>query len=447
LSELTAGSITKNLWKLAFPMILGNLLEVVFEVVDLIFVGRLGPEAIAAISLSGSILFVIFSGIVGVSVGTTAMVSRYIGADDKKGATMVANQSLMVGALISLALSVIGLLISEKALILIGAKGEVLNLAIVYLDTMFVGITTVVLFYLSMGIMQGAGDAKTPLKLLAVSNALNIILDPLLIFGIGPFPFLGVLGAALATVISRAFCLVAALYILASGLTYVDITPRNMRVEIGIVKKIIEIGIPSSASLLIRSVVGVVFISIVAMYGTVAIATYGIGMRIDSVVLTPIFGIASASSVLVGQNLGANKFDRAEKTAMKASHLCALMLGTFALVFFLGAPHIVEIFTTDDEVIEMGTWYLRIVVWSYIFSAYGLVLSISMNGAGDTVPPLVATVISLVVFQLPTAVILSTYMGTNGLWISIAISTTVYGIVSMIFFKSGRWKHKKVIVR
>lgn len=297
--DLVSGSIMRNLWKLALPMMVGNVLQTMFGIVDMIFVGRLGPEAIAAVSLSGSVLFVIMAATTGVSVGTTAMVSRAIGAGDRLKADRVAAQSVMLGIIVSGVLAVLGMLSSRRILMLIGARGETLVLAQSYLNIMFLGIVTVILLFLVMGIMQGAGDAKTPMKIIALSNVLNMGLDPVLIFGLLGVPALGVEGAALATVLSRGVFLLVGLYILVSGMTYVGIRLDGLRIELSIMRKIVEIGIPASVNLIIRSSAGVLFITIVAMYGTVAIATYGVGMRIDSVVLMPVFGLASASSTLL----------------------------------------------------------------------------------------------------------------------------------------------------
>jgi len=443
--DLVSGSIMRNLWKLALPMMVGNVLQTVFGIVDMIFVGRLGPEAIAAVSLSGSVLFVIMAATTGVSVGTTAMVSRAIGARDRLKADRVAAQSVMLGIIVSGVLAVLGMLSSRQILLLIGARGETLVLAQSYLNIMFLGIVTVILLFLVMGIMQGAGDAKTPMKIIALSNVLNMGLDPVLIFGLLGVPALGVEGAALATVISRGVFLLVGLYILVSGMTYVGIRLDGLRIELSIMRKIVEIGIPASVNLIIRSSAGVLFITIVAMYGTVAIATYGVGMRIDSVVLMPVFGLASASSTLVGQNLGARQPERAEATAMNAAKICALILCGVGALFYVAAPQIISVFTTSPEVIAMGTEYVRVVVFSYVFMAYGMVLAMSLNGAGDTTPPLVSTAISLIVFQVPLALLLPRVgLGVKGLWVSIVVAAMVQSVIMLYVFKRGRWKQKHI---
>jgi len=443
--NLVSGSIVRNLLRLALPMIVGNLMYTLFNVVDMIFVGRLGPEAIAAVSLSGSVLFIVMAATTGISVGTTAMVSRAIGAMDRLRADTVAAQSVMLGLMVSALLAVMGILSSEQVLSLIGARGNTLVLAQGYLNIMFVGIVTVIVMYLVMGIMQGAGDARTPMVIISLSNLLNLVLDPLLIFGMLGFPRLGVNGAALATVISSGVFLLVGLGILLSGRTYVGIRLRGLRVQPPIMRGIVEIGIPSSFNLIIRSGAGVLFMTIVAMHGTFAIATYGIGMRIDSIVDMPIYGLAMASSALVGQNLGAKSPDRAEATAMSAAKICALGMAGFGALFFIMAPQIVSVFTDSSEVIAMGTCYLRILVFSYVFIAYGMVLSLSLNGAGDTTPPLVSTAISLIGFQLPLALVLPKLgLGVNGLWLSMVIATVVYTLIILYVFKQGRWKQRRV---
>jgi len=443
--DLVSGSIVRNLLKLAVPMILGNVMYTLFSVVDMIFVGRLGPEAIAAISLSGTVLFIIMAATTGISVGTTAMVSRAIGAKDRLQADTVAAQSVMLGIMVSALLAVLGILSSEQLLTLIGARGETLALAEGYLNIMFVGIVTVILLYLVMGIMQGAGDARTPMIIVSLSNALNLVLDPLLIFGLFGFPRLGVEGAAIATVLSSGVFLLVGLYILVSARTCVGIRLKGLKVELSIMRKMVGIGIPASFNLIIRSGAGMLFMIIVAMYGTVAIATYGIAMRIDSIVLMPIYSIAMASSALVGQNLGAKSPERAEATAMSAAKICTLLTGGFGVLFFIVAPQIVSVFTDSSEVIVMGASCVRVLVLSYVFIGYGMVLAMSLNGAGDTAPPLVGTVVSLIVFQLPLAFVLpKLVLGVNGLWLSIVIGAIVSSTIMLYVFKRGRWKLRKV---
>jgi len=443
--NLVSGSIVRNLWKLALPMMVGNVLQTMFGIVDMIFVGRLGPEAIAAVSISGTVLFVIMAATTGVSVGTTAMVSRAIGARDRAKADRVAAQSVMLGIIVSGALAVLGLLTSREILTLIGARGETLTLAQGYLNIMFVGIVTVILLFLVMGIMQGAGDASTPMKIIALSNVLNMGLDPVLIFGLLGAPALGVDGAALATVLSRGVFLFLGIYILVSGRTYVGIRLDGLRIDFSIMKTIVQIGVPASVSLIIRSTAGLLFMTIVAMYGTVAIATYGVGMRVDHLVVMPVFGLASASSTLVGQNLGARQPERAEATAMSAGKICALIMGGLGALFYLIAPQLISVFTSSPEVISMGTAYVRIVVFSYVFMAYGMVLAMSLNGAGETTPPMVGTTISLVLFQLPLALLLPKMgLGANGLWVSIVVATIVNSAIMFYVFKRGRWKQKHI---
>ena len=444
--DLTSGSIPRSIWVLAWPMMIGNFLQTAFNVVDMIFVGKLGPEAIAAVSLSGMILMLIITLIVGIGIGTTAMVARFIGAKEYSQANEVALQSLLFGGICSLFLAVVGFFFSEALLKIFGAEAKVVEMGTDYLRIMFLGSFTMFLLFLGAAILRGAGDALTPMLILMFSTLVNIVADPLLIFGLGPFPRLEIKGAALATVLARGIGMFIILIILLKGYSYIHISLKNLKLKFNILWRIIKIAIPGSLQMAIRSTSGLIIMSIAVIYGTYALAAYGIGLRINMIVMMPGFGLGAATATLVGQNLGAKQPQRAEKSAWIALIYYEAIMIVVGSLFYLFAPKIISIFNNSPEVIQEGASFLRVVVFSYIFLAMGIVLHQSLHGAGNTVPPMIITAISLLGIRIPLALLLPKLLllDTIGLWLAIALSTVLEGSVVAFWFKAGRWKKKKI---
>jgi putative MATE family efflux protein len=444
--DLTSGNISKNIWVLAWPMIVGNILQTAFNVVDMIFVGKLGAEAIAAVSLSGMILMLIITLIIGIGIGTTALVARFIGAKEYSKANEVALQSILFGGISSLILAVIGFYYSEPLLELFGAEALVIKLGTDYLSIMFLGSFTMFLLFLGAAILRGAGDAMTPMLILMLSAFINIVADPLLIFGLGPFPRLEIKGAAIATVIARGIGMLIILFILIKGYSYIKISLRNIKLKFDIIWRITRIAIPGSIQMGTRSISGLIVMSIVVLYGTYALAAYGIGLRIVMIVMMPGFGLGAATATLVGQNLGAKQPQRAEKTVWIALIFYEVIMIVTGCLFYLLAPKIIYVFNNNPEVIREGVSFLRIVTLSYVFLAMSIVLHQSLHGAGDTVPPMIITGISLLGVRIPLAFFLPKLfsLDTLGVWLAYALSTVLEGSVVAFWFKAGRWKRKKI---
>lgn len=443
--ELLQGSIVRNVWALATPMMFGNMLQTAFNVVDMVWVGKLGGAAIAAVAMSGSILMVIMTLIIGIAMGTIAMVARFMGAGERKKANEVAMQSLILSFIASSLLAAAGFGLAEGMLKLLGGTPEVVALGTGYLKILLVGGTVMFLLFLTEAILRGAGDALTPLIILIISILLNAILDPLMIFGIG-FPRLGVNGAALATVLARGIGVIIAFRVLFRGSSPIHLELRNLKVNFGLMGRMIKLGIPSSIQMSLRSLMGVVLMAIVAKYGTYAVAAYGVGLRIMMLVLMPAFGLAMAAATLVGQNLGAGEPERAHLSAWTATCFNMLIMGTVGIIFFLFAPNLISFFNTNPQVVEIGTAYLRITSRGYLFIALGIVLGRALTGAGDTVSPMVITFISLWCLQIPLALILpgGFHLGVAGIWWAILISTVVHGTITTGWFQRGRWKLKEI---
>jgi putative MATE family efflux protein len=444
--DLTSGSISRNLWYLAIPMMATNMLQTVFNVVDMIFVGRLGPSAIAAVSVCGAIMMLPFALLIGIATATVATVSRFFGAQDYDGAGMAAIQSLLMGAVGGIAILILGVLFAPELLRLFGVQSDVHTLGTVYLRIIFFAAASFSIQFLSAAVLQAVGDARTSLWIMASSVLLNIALDPLLIFGIGPFPRWEVAGAAWATSIARTVGMAVALVILFRKKTHLQLHLRNVHFDGSLIRRMLKIGIPGSLQMGSRSIAGMIMMGIVAQYGTFALATYGIGIRLDMFVMMPGFGLAAATATLVGQNLGAGEKQRAEKSGwIAAGNYVAFMLSA-GVLFYIFAETVFSIFNNQAEVLQLGKVYLRIVVFAYPFIAIGIILNRALSGAGETTKTMIVTVISLFAVGIPLACILPQLfnLATKGLWLSIVISNINNGVIMTIIFSRGRWKEKKI---
>jgi len=440
--DLTEGSITKNIWYLALPMMVGNVLQDLFNIVDMIFVGKLGPAAIAAVSMSGILLMLVMTVAIGISTGTVALVARHFGAKQQEQAENVAIQAVFVGILSSVVLGVLGYLLAAPVLRLLGAGKDVVPLGTSYIQITSVGAITIFLGISLNSALRGAGDAVTPMKILVLSTVLNIGLDPLLIFGIWKFPRLGVAGSALATVISRGVGLLLLLRVFLSGHSLLHLKWHLIRVDIEVIKQMIKIGVFGSLQMLIRNISALILIRIVAIYGTSAVAAYGIGMRLRMMVMMPGMGLANAAATLVGQNLGAKQPKRAGKSAWLTTGFYEVFMVSVGVLFIIFAKDLIRIFNTDPQVIQLGTTYLRFLAPTFVFMALSIVLGRAMNGAGDTFSPMNITAVSFLGFRLPLAYVFAQVLklATTGIWAGIAVSNVVQGSAMAWWFKKGKWK-------
>jgi len=442
--DLTVGSISKNIWILAIPMLVSNLLQAAFNLVDMIWVGKLGPEALAAVSMSGSILMVLMFLMIGLGVGTTALIARAIGEKDNAKADNIAMQSLIMGAIGSFVFGVIGYFLAPWLLQVLGAQPAVLVLGIGYMRILFVGVLVTFYLFLVSAILQGAGDAATPMLILVLSTLVNIVLDPLLIFGLGPFPKMGVNGAALGTVIAECLGSAVALDVLLRGRSRVHVKLQYLKLDLVKMWNILKIGVPASFQMTLRGLVGIVLIAIVAGFGTTAVAAFGVGMRLHMLAMMPGFALGMAAATLVGQNLGAKQPARAVASAWWAVFYYGSFMLVMALSYIFFAPHIIMFFNDNVEVIRVGSHFLKVSAFGYLFIALGVVLSRSLVGAGDTVAPLVITFFALWVFQIPLAIWLAKTFGLGGIWYAFLVAYIVQGTLSVIWFQLGRWKRKKI---
>jgi putative MATE family efflux protein len=442
--DLTEGGILRNIWHISLPIMVGNMLQNTFNIVDMIFVGKLGPAAIAAVGMSGVIMGILYVAIFGIYMGTTAMVARFIGAKEKTKAENVAMQSVLLGLFCYVVISIAGYTLSGPMLKGLGASDEVLIHGIKYIRVMFIGSIMMILSFILGSALRAAGDALTPMVILAISTVLNIGLDPLLIFGLWRFPELGVAGSAVATVIARAIGVSILLWLFLKDKAIIRLRIANAKIDLPLMGRIMRIGIFASIQGILRNVSGLILTRIVATYGTFAVAAYVVGMRLQFIVLMPGFGLATAVATLVGQNLGAKKPERAARTAWITVGIGAGIMAFLGLIYIIFARSIIGVFNDHPEVLKVGVVYLRILASTFGIIAFGIILGRALNGAGDTVSPMVITAVGLLGFRIGLSLILTQSLGLMGIWIGIASSSIIQGLMVTVWFSTGRWKLKKV---
>lgn len=443
--NLTEGPILPKVLSLATPLMIVAILNSTQNLVDIFWVGKLGSTSIAAVAISGTIMMFLFAMMMGISTGTVALVARYVGAKNIKNADAVASQSIMLAFITALITVIVGLFFTDKLFQILGATQEVIEAGTGYLKILLLGGITMFLLFIGNSILQGEGDTVTPMKLMVLANVINIILDPVFIFGLG-VPRMNTSGAAVATVLARAVSAFVVLLLLSRRYSKVHIHISQFKIKPAFLKEILKIGVPSSLQMLFRSIMGIILIGIVTSFGTAAVAAYGVVMRLRMVVLMPAFAFGSASATLVGQNLGALQPHRAKKSTWLATISDILIMLTLSVLFIIFAPHIMRIFDKNPEVISHGANFIKITAPFYIFITLGVVFSRALAGAGDTIVPMIITLLSLWGFQIPIALYLSkaTPLGVNGIWWAIALASVLQGILMVVWFETGRWKKRKI---
>lgn len=445
--NFTEGSIKRAIFLLSVPMIIEMGMESVFAVVDIYFVSRLHDNnAVSAVGLTELSLTIIYSISMGVSMGATALVARRVGEKDQTGASIAGVQAIYIGLFFAAIFTFVGFVWSEEILTLFGAEAAVVEVGAGYTRWMLCGNLSIVLLYLINGIFRGAGNASIAMKALVLANALNIVLDPVFIFGFGPIPAMGVEGAAIATNIGRGVGVLLQLYYLFIGNSIVKITSKNIRLDWPIVWTMLKVSAGATGQFLISSASWMVLGRIIAKFGTPAVAAYTFAVRVMLFTLMPAFGMANAAATLVGQNLGAAQPDRAETSVWRAGIYNMVFMGlVMGLYLFLGEP-IMKIFTEDTEVIALGNDALKIVALGYIFYGYGMVVNQSFNGAGDTITPTLIALFGFWFFQIPLAYVLAIRLGmeTTGVYAAISIAESAMAVVGIIIFRRGRWKTIKI---
>jgi putative MATE family efflux protein len=444
--DLTQGSTVRNLWALAWPMVVVNTINTLGPAIDMIWVGKLGAESIAGVGVSGMVVMVINAILSGLFTGTIAMVARFIGAKDEKGANRVAQQAFVVGVGFSLLMGVLGIFFSASILRLLGVGEIVVAGGTTYLQIQLVGIVTLTLVQVCQSIMQASGDVINPLKISVGYRLAQIALCPLLVFGWRIFPGLGVNGAALSNVITQGLGAVWALWILLSGRTRLKLSFRNFQFDGQLVWRTVKIGIPASFSFAQRNIAELVMIWFITPFGTIAVAAQALSQRIDLFLQNLSTGIGSAGGVLVGQNLGAGKPEQAYRTGWWAALLATAISLVCAVVIWFWSMPMLKIFNNDPQLLDIASSFLKIQIVSYL--VWGVVVSISLalNGAGDTLVQMIANLVTMLGVQLGLAWYLPRYtgLGVYGVRWAIVIGILMRAIIFPVYFQTGRWKRKKV---
>jgi len=444
--DYTSANLNRAILLLAVPMVLEMVLESLFAVVDVAWVGRLGADAVATVGLTESMLSLVFSVGMGLSLSTTAMVARRIGEKDPEGAAVAGVQAIFLGLVVSLAIGVPCLVFAPNLLRLMGATPSIVAVGSGYTRICLGGSCAVLLLFLNNAIFRGAGDAAIAMRLLWVSNIINLVLDPCLIFGWGPFPRLGVTGAALATFTGRSIGVAYQFYRLLKGTERIRILARQVRVQVDVLWKLIRVSLTGILQFAIAHTSWIGLVRIVSTFGAAALAGYTIAIRIVIFVILPSWGLSNAAATLVGQNLGAGKPDRAEAAVWRTGLYNVIFLGTVGVFFIVFAEPIVRLFIHDPEVVPLGAACLRIVSYGNLGYAYFMVMMQAFNGAGDTITPTIVNFFGFWLLEIPLAYVLSMPVGmkSNGVFASIAIAESAMAAASAILFRQGKWKRKKI---
>ena len=444
--DFTRGRLSRAIVLLAIPMVLEMVMESVFAICDVFFVSRLGADAVATVGLTESLLTLVFSLAIGLSMGTTALVARRTGEKDPEGASVAGAQAIFIGLFASVVVGAVGVLTGPAALSLLGASDQVVDLGAGYSRILLGGCGTVMLLFIINAVFRGAGDAAVAMRVLWLANLINLILDPCLIFGLGPFPELGVAGAAVATTIGRGTGVVYQFWILARGTSRIRIRPAEIRLVPNVMKTLLRVSSGGIFQVLVATCSWVALVRIIAIFGSTAVAGYTIAIRVVIFSILPAWGMANAAATLVGQNLGAGKPDRAERSAWLTGLYNMVFLGCIAVLFLVFGEAIIGLFSQDPGVLSIGVECLRIISYGYVFYALGMVLVQAFNGAGDTTTPSLINFFCYWLFQIPLAywLAVSSGMGPNGVFWAIAIAETMITVAGASLFRLGRWKKRQV---
>jgi putative MATE family efflux protein len=444
--DFTTGSIDKAIFMLSVPMILEMVLESFFAVADIFFVNRIGKDAVTTVGLTESMLMIVYSLGIGLSMGATALVARRTGEKKFAAVGEIAMQAIYLCIGISLVISCIGIFFSKELLGMMGAGDNVIASGHRFTQIMFGGNIVIMFLFLNNAVFRGAGDAAIAMRVLWIANIINIILDPILIFGLGPIPAFGVTGAAIATTTGRGIAVLVQLYYLWCGKGIVKILKQHMSVNWAIIKQLVTLSSGGVGQYVIASCSWIFLVRIIADFGEDAVTGYQTAFRVIIFTILPAWGFANAAAALVGQNLGAGQPERAERSVWRTAFLTMLFFILVAIFFLLLARPVLSIFIKDEASIVYGVECLHIIAIGYLFFAYGMVITQALNGAGDTKTPTILNLVCFWALQIPLAWLLAKKAGlqTAGVYYAIGIAEAVLAIVCIIIFKRGKWKLVKV---
>ena len=444
--DFTAISIDRAIVLLAVPMVLEMAMESLFGIVDIFFVAHLGADATATVGITEGMLYIVMSIAVGLSMGTTAVIARRTGEHDKEGAAKSAVQSIILGLTCALVIFCVCFPLAPRLLALMGASPAILHVGSTYSRIMMSGSGIILMLFLINAIFRGTGDAAVAMRVLWVANLINIVLDPCLIMGLGPFPKLGVTGAAVSTSIGRSVGILYQIYLLRRGTGRMEIHRRHLQLVLSVMKSIIRIAANGVLQFLIATASWIALVRLIQTFGSQATAGYTVAIRIIIFSILPSWGLSSAAATLVGQNLGAKRPDRAEHAVWRAAFFDMIFLGGVSLVYLLFAPQLVGLFSRDPVVIGYASSGLRIISICYVLYAYGMVIVQAFNGAGDTRTPSLINLFCFWIVQLPLAYTLAKglHLGPKGAFLAILTTETLLALIAIYVFRLGRWKQKVV---
>ncbi|MCD4725212.1 MAG: MATE family efflux transporter [Bacteroidales bacterium] len=444
--DFTSGKLGRAILLLSVPMVLEMVMESIFAIVDIFFVSKLGPDAVATVGITESLITIVYAIAVGLSMATTALVARRIGEKRPEKAAEVAFQAIITGLVISFMIAWVGWFFAPELLMLMGISHEMAQDMSGYTAWMIGGNTVIMMLFIINAVFRSAGDAAISLRVLLVANTLNIFLDPCLIFGIGPFPELGITGAAIATNIGRGIAVVYQLYLLFGKKHRIKLSRASIKVDFRIIREIIRISAGGIMQTLIATSSWIGMVRILSVFGNEVLAGYTIAIRLIIFALLPSWGVSNAAATLVGQNLGAGKPERAERAVWFTGLVNVILLGSIGVFFVFWPGFFMSIFIQDNNVVEYGSVALRIISYGFLAYGLGMVMIQSFNGAGDTSTPTWINFFCFWMLEIPLAYSLSLTMGfgEDGVFYAILSAETVMTILAVILFMRGKWKLKKV---
>ncbi len=444
--DFTSGNLRRAIFLLAVPMVLEMAMESVFAVVDIFFVSKLGSEAVATVGITESVMTLLYAIAVGLGMGTTALVSRRVGEKKMEEASVTAAQSIILGLILSIPIAIAGIYFAPDLLKIMGSSESMINTGYKYPLIIIGGNIVIMFLFIINAIFRGAGDASLSMRVLWISNLINIILDPCLIFGLGPFPELGIAGAAFATVIGRGTGVILQFYFLLNRKHRIGIALNDFRIRISIIVKLARVSVGGVGQFLISTSSWIGLVRIMSTFGSSVLAGYTIAIRVIIFTLLPSWGLSNAAATMVGQNLGAKKPKRAEKSVIVTSKINFFFLTFIALMFFMFAEKFILIFVSEHSVVAAGTDALRFLSFALPFYAIGMVMIQSLNGSGDTKTPTIINFFCFWLVEIPVAYILAIKLNFNatGVYLAIVLADAMISVIGIIVFKKGQWKNKVI---
>ena len=444
--DFTTEKLSKSILLLAIPMVLEMIMESIFAIADIFFVSKLGPDAIATVGITESLLTIIYSIGMGLSMATTALVSRRVGEKKPFRASVAAVQAIIIASAISLIIGIPGIIFAKDLLRIMGANAEIIKHGSAYPSILLGSNIIIMLLFIINAVFRSSGDAAISMRVLLLANGANILLDPLLIFGFGPIPAMGIKGAAIATTIGRGIAVLYQFHVLFKGNGRIKIYKKALKLNIKVMTDLIKISLGGIGQSIIATSSWIGMVRIIALFGSTALAGYTIAIRIIIFVLLPSWGISNAAATLVGQNLGAKKPQRAERAVWTTAYVNMILLGIFSFIFFIEPHFFIRLFIDNAEVVESGAQGLRIVSIGFIFYAMGMVMIQAFNGAGDTSTPTKINIVCFWIIEIPLAYFLVKLNGMNesGVYIAIIVAESVMTLIAIWLFKKGNWKLQKV---